>query len=101
VSCYRLDPAGVVVTVRLTPKAARDSIDGVGELSDGRAILLARVRAIPDKGKANRALCELLAKTLQVPKSAVEVIVGATARLKQVRIAGDPQALGAVINACL
>jgi uncharacterized protein YggU (UPF0235/DUF167 family) len=62
-------------------------------------VLLARVRAIPDKGQANRALCDLLAKTLQVPKSAVEVVAGATARLKQVRVKGDPQALGAAIEA--
>ena len=64
--CYRLDPAGIIITVRLTPKAARDSVDGIGALSAGRAVLLARVRAIPDKGEANRALRELLAKTLRV-----------------------------------
>jgi uncharacterized protein (TIGR00251 family) len=97
--CYRLDSAGILVTVRLTPKGARDSIDGIGALSDRRTALLARVRAIPDKGEANRALCELLARSLRVPKSAVEVIAGATARLKQVRIAGDPLELRAAIDA--
>ena len=60
--CYRVEPAAVVLTVRLTPRAARDSIDGVGTLSDGREVVLARVRAVPDKGEANRALVELLAK---------------------------------------
>jgi len=97
--CYRIEPGAVILTVRLTPKAGRDSIDGVGALSDGRAVTLARVRAVPDKGEANRALVELLARTLRVPKSAVEVTAGATARLKQVRIAGDPQALSAAIEA--
>lgn len=97
--CYRIEPAAIVLTVRLTPKAARDSIDGVGALSDGRAVVLARVRAVPDKGEANRALVELLAKTLRVPKSAIAVIAGATTRLKQVRIAGEPQALGGAIEA--
>ena len=97
--CYRLEPAAVVLTVRLTPRAARDSIDGVGALSDGRAVVLARVRAVPDKGEANRALVELLARALRVPKSAVEVIAGATARLKQVRIAGQPRALSGAIEA--
>ena len=96
--CYRLEPAAVVLTVRLTPRAARDSIDGVGALSDGRAVVLARVRAVPDKGEANRALVELLAKALRVPKSAVAVIAGATARVKQVRIAGEPQALSGTIE---
>ena len=97
-ACYRIEPAAIVLTVRLTPKAARDSLDGVGALSDGRAVALARVRAVPDKGQANRALVELLAKSLQVPKSAIEVIAGATARLKQVRIAGAPHVLSGVID---
>ena len=98
VGCYRREPDGIVLTLRLTPKAARDSIDGVGALSDGRAVLLARVRAVPDKGEANQALCALLARTLRVPKSAVTVAAGATARLKQVRIAGDAETLGASIE---
>jgi len=97
--CYRIEPAAIVLTVRLTPKAARDSVDGVGALADGRAVALARVRAAPDKGQANRALVDLLAKTLRVPKSAVEVIAGAKARLKQVRIAGEPQTLSGAIEA--
>ena len=97
--CYRIEPAAVVLTVRLTPRAGRDSVEGVGVLSDGRAVVLARVRAVPDKGEANRALVELLAKTLRVPKSTVEVIAGATARLKQVRIAGESQTLSAAIEA--
>ena len=97
--CYRVEPAAVVLTVRLTPRAARDSVDGIGTLSDGRAVVLARVRAVPDKGAANRALVELLAKALRVPKSAVDVIAGATARLKQVRIAGAPQLLAAAVEA--
>jgi len=97
--CYRVEPAGIVLAIRLTPRAARDAVDGIGTLSDGRAVALARVRAVPDKGAANRALTDLLARTLRVPKSAVTVIAGATARLKQVRVAGEPGVLGAAIEA--
>jgi len=54
-----------VVSVRLTPKGGRDSIDGVDTLADGTAVLKARVRAAPSEGEANAALCprttELLA----------------------------------------
>jgi uncharacterized protein YggU (UPF0235/DUF167 family) len=48
---------------------------------------------VPDKGKANTAVVTLLAKALDVPKSAIAVTSGETARLKTVRIAGDPGAL--------
>jgi uncharacterized protein (TIGR00251 family) len=91
--CYRREADGVVVSVRLTPRSGRDSIDGVGLLSDGRAVAQIRVRALPAEGEANAALTALLAKRLHVPKSAVTIAAGHGARLKQVRIAGDPAVL--------
>lgn len=79
----------VVVQVRLTPKGGSDRIDGLGELADGRKVMLARVRAAPDKGAANAALEALLAKAVGVPRSAVSLITGHTARLKGLRIDGE------------
>ena len=83
----------LVVAVRLTPKAALDRIDGTTTLADGRTVLQVRVRAAPEKGKANAALEVLLAKALGVPKSAVSVIAGGTSRLKSVQVAGNPDFL--------
>jgi uncharacterized protein (TIGR00251 family) len=97
-SCYRIVPGGIVVSVRLTPKSSRDGLDGVSRLSDGRPVLMARVRAVPDKGAANRALLTLIAQEFGVPKSAVALVGGPTARLKQVRISGEPQMLAATID---
>ena len=74
--------------VRLTPKGGRDAVEGWGESSDGSVHLKARVRAVPEDGKANAALVALLAACLDVPKSAVRIASGATARLKRVEIAG-------------
>jgi uncharacterized protein (TIGR00251 family) len=90
---WRRTPDGLVLHVRLTPKAASDSIDGIAELSDGRAVLSARVRALPDKGAANAALEALVAKALNVAKRDVAIVAGATARLKTLKIAGDSNAL--------
>jgi uncharacterized protein YggU (UPF0235/DUF167 family) len=97
-SCYRLEAGGLLVSVRLTPRAGRDAVDGVGALSDGRAVALVRVRALPSEGEANAALAVLLAKRLRVPKSAVTIAAGHSARVKQVRIAGDPDVLAAEID---
>jgi len=47
---------GVHITLRLTPKGGRDSIDGIEAMSDGRSVLKARVRAAPHEGVANEAL---------------------------------------------
>jgi uncharacterized protein YggU (UPF0235/DUF167 family) len=82
--------------VRLTPRAHRDAIDGV---RDG--LVLARVRAAPVDGRANVALCKLLAKRLGVPPSRVQLIRGQAAREKLVRVDGldDEAALRALLDA--
>lgn len=88
---WRGEADGVVVAVRLTPRAPRDRIAGTETLADGRAVLKARVRAVPEKGKANRALEALIAESLGIAPSAVSVAAGAASRLKTVTIKGDPQ----------
>lgn len=89
---------GVFVTVRLTPKGGRDSIDGIETLSDGRAVLKARVRALPAEGEANAALGRLLAQALGVPARDVTIVSGATSRIKRVKILGDVAALSATLE---
>jgi len=79
----------------LTPKGGRDAVEGWEAASDGSLHLKCRVRAVPENGKANTALVELLAKTLTVPKSAVTIVAGAASRRKKVEIAGDPAVLAA------
>ncbi len=84
---------GIVIACRLTPKGGRDAIDGVTRLSDGTSVLLARVRSVPEDGRANDALCALFAARLGIPLSRVRVDAGAKSRLKQIAVTGDPAAL--------
>ncbi len=88
-------PDGVVIMVRLTPKGGRDSIDGIETMSDGCAVLKARVRAAPHEGAANEALVTLLAKSLGVPSRSVQITGGATSRIKRVHVVGTTGALAA------
>lgn len=90
---WRVSPEGLVLQVRLTPRGGRDALEGLSELADGRTVLKARVRAVPEDGAANRALIALLAKALGLPKSDVRVSSGHTARLKELEIAGNGTAL--------
>ncbi len=89
------------VSVRATPKGGRDAIDGVAELSEGRSVLKARVRAAPADGEANDALVRLLAKTVGVAPRAVTLLQGAAARNKTFRIEGDPARLAAALERAL
>jgi uncharacterized protein (TIGR00251 family) len=91
---WRYSAQGISIALRVTPRGGRDDIDGIETLANGRAVVKLRVRAVAEGGEANRAVTELLAKALGVPKAAVRVVSGATSRLKQVSIAGDPVRLG-------
>jgi len=55
-------------------------------VEEGR--LKIRVTVPPEGGKANRAVVELLSKTLKVPKSSIQITRGETGRIKTVRIEG-------------
>jgi uncharacterized protein len=88
-SPFSAGPDGLRVRVRLTPKASRDKIDGVVLDADGKAAVKASVTAVPEDGKANAALIKMLAKEWRIPKSAMDVVQGATDRRKTILISGD------------
>jgi uncharacterized protein (TIGR00251 family) len=91
---WRYSAQGISVALRVTPRGGRDEIDGLETLANGRTVVKMRVRAIAEGGEANRAVVELLAKALGVPKARVRVLSGATSRLKQIAVDGDPAKLG-------
>ncbi len=96
---WRTSADGISVALRVTPRGGRDDIDGIETLADGRSVVKLRVRAVAEGGEANRAVTELLAKALGVPKARVRLLSGATSRLKQVAIDGDPAQLGEALRA--
>lgn len=66
--------------VRVTPGSRTEAL----EIVDGR--LSAKVRAAPEKGKANTAVSGLIASALGLASGRVELLRGATSREKQFRI---------------
>lgn len=78
--------------MRLTPRGGRDAVDGWAMDADGRAYLKVRVASPPVDGAANAALVAFIAKTLRVPRSAVRLASGETARLKRLELQGVDQA---------
>ena len=95
---WRPAPGGLLVTVRLTPKGGRDAIEGIERRADGVCALKVRVRAAPHEGAANAALEALIARTLDVAPSRVSLVSGPTARIKTLKIEGDPAALSAALE---
>ena len=80
-----MTPGPVVrLSVRLTPRGGRDSVDGVGEAGELRC----RVAAAAVDGAANRSLIRLLAGELGLAPSALTIEAGQTARTKRLSIVG-------------
>ncbi len=84
---------GVLLAVRLTPKARRASVGDIALDAGGAASLRVSVTAPPEDGKANAALIALLAKSWKLPKSRFELVSGTASRNKKLRIAGDAATL--------
>jgi uncharacterized protein (TIGR00251 family) len=77
---------GIAIRVRVIPRAARSGVAGT---RGGR--LLVRLHAPPVEGAANRALVDVLAAALSVPKRNVSIASGQASREKEVRVEGlDP-----------
>ncbi len=96
---WRATEQGLSIALRVTPRGGRDAIDGVEAQSDGRPVLRVRVRVAAEDGAANKAVIALIAKSLGASKSDVRLVSGATARLKQLAVDGDPLALAARLEA--
>jgi len=89
---FTVQADGLVLVVKAVPKSRRDAVVGVMATPEGHALKVA-VTAAPENGKANAAVATVVAKALNVSKSAVSVVSGATDRRKLLRVVGDPAAL--------
>lgn len=71
----------MIIKVKVKPGASKNEVKKIDE-----NIYEVRTTVIPEKGKANEKVIELLAKFFDVPKSKVEIIRGQTSREKEVKI---------------
>jgi uncharacterized protein (TIGR00251 family) len=84
---------GVRLAVKLTPKASRNRIEGLATDGDGLGLLKVSVTAVPEDGKANKALIDLLAKSWKIAKRSIQIASGATDRRKILFIEADAEDL--------
>lgn len=88
---------GLSLRVRVTPKSSKDCVVGLCETADGAALQV-KVRAVPEDGAANAAVEKLIARWMDLPKSAVSLRSGAKSRVKLLHIQGVPATLVGVIR---
>jgi uncharacterized protein len=93
---WRVAKAGLLLAVRVSPKASRDGVDGLADTPQGPALQV-RVRAVPDQGEANAAVAVVVARWLGIPAGRVSVARGHKSRIKTLEIDGEPATLAALV----
>lgn len=73
----------IEIRVKVIPKSSHNEI--VGWENEELKI---RIKASPEKGKANEELISFLAKTLHIAKSQIEIVAGDKSRHKRIIIHG-------------
>ena len=81
-------PDGAILTIRVVPRASKNSIDG--PLGDALKI---RLQSPPVDGKANKELIRFMADTLDIATSRIVILTGETGRSKRVLVRGMNEAL--------
>lgn len=76
-------PQGVILPVRAQPGSRKNELRG-----EQNGMLKVCVTQSPEKGKANKAIVELLCKTLGLKKSQIELISGETSHQKRFLVQG-------------
>jgi uncharacterized protein (TIGR00251 family) len=83
---------GLRVAIRLSPGAKADRLR-IAAPVNGRRVVRASVTAPAEKGRANEALLQFLARAWRLPRRDFSIVAGSASRNKAVHIAGDPQKL--------
>ena len=96
-SFWRAGADGVTVLVKVRPRSRRPGVHGIQASATGPRLQIAVTEAAED-GKANRAVCALLADALDRPQSAVQIVSGATNREKLLSVTGDSATLVALLR---
>ena len=78
----------ITFAIKLTPSASKNEVQGWAVDANGNRYLKASVTTVPEKGKANKALIDLLSKEWHLPKNAFSLIRGETDRLKIIKVSG-------------
>ncbi len=75
---FESTPEGVILPVQAHPGAKKNELKGIQN-----GMLKVSVTQVPERGKANKAITEFLAKGLKLRKSQVEILSGETAGKKR------------------
>jgi len=78
-------PYNDYLRIKVLPKSSKNEVI---EIMEDETIKI-RIKAVPEKGKANAELIKFLSKELNVDKSRISILSGKTEQLKLIKINGS------------
>lgn len=72
--------------IKVIPKSPKNEITEIMIDESGEQTIKIRIKAAPEKGKANAELIKFLSKELNIPKTNISIISGKTDKLKLIKI---------------
>ena len=91
-----VDNEPYLLRIKVTPRASSNAV--IGWLDKQREVLVLKVTAPAEGGKANAAVIKLLAEELNIPKSAIHIKRGSTSRHKLVSLEAPQDAISAWLD---
>lgn len=79
-------PKSKYLRVKVLPKSPKSEVSEIIEDSDGEKLIKIRIKAAPEKGRANAELIKFLSKELGITKDSISIISGKTEQVKLIRI---------------
>ena len=75
--------------IKVIPKSNKNEIIETFTDADGEKTIKIRIKATPEKGKANAELIKFLSKEWGVPRALISIVSGKSERLKLIKINAD------------
>jgi len=79
-------PSSGYLRVKVIPKSQKTELVEIFEDADSGQTYKIRLKAVPEKGKANEELIRFLAKELDLPRATFSILSGKTDRIKLIKI---------------
>lgn len=90
---YIVKDKEIFLNLKVTPKASSSRIGNLIDLTNGNQALKIYVTAVAEKGKANKAVIELIAKSFGITKTDIQIVSGETEHNKVIKISNQIEKL--------
>lgn len=79
-------PKNDYLRIKVIPKSSKSEIVEIMKDGEGEETIKIRIKAVPEKGKANEELIKFLSKELKLPRENFKILSGKTEQLKLIKV---------------